>query len=491
MSDPDRQPVLDVIGRELVAGIATFERRRRHRRRVAAGVAAAGLLLAGSAGGVALLAGRQGDGGGTVSAGPADSAAPPHTAVTSDPPGTSAPAPTSGPLQLLDRYGVLLSPDDPTTEDLYSWVWNQLVPEPGYLPGDADARRTLADDGGLQVRLTIDATAQRLAIDARDQVLRQEAGLDPAYAGAIAAVDPASGEVLALVGDNDQLSERYGLVAGFNLAADGAPSLDSAFIPVVLATAFGPGGLGPDDVVDGRGPCEFPNPGDAPDPYKVENFNGHQGREAPIAEEIRPGSACALVRLGVDLGLDRVAAMAGDLGLGPMGVYPSLPLGVPVATPLQVASAYGVQAGDGVRSETHVIDRITSGDRTIYSYRPVSPVAALDAGAACRVTEVLAALASPDAALDGQPAAGVAGLSQNTADAWYAGYTPYLATAVWVGDPLMALQPMGEAPPGADQPLEQQDGYDRLAARIWARFNQGYRDQLYPTAVPLPTCPAD
>ncbi|MEZ5407883.1 MAG: hypothetical protein R2761_07655 [Acidimicrobiales bacterium] len=197
------------------------------------------------------------------------------------------------------------------------------------------------------------------------------------------------------------------------------------------------------------------------------------------------------MRLGVDLGLDRVAAMAVDLGLGPMGVYPSLPLGVPVATPLQVASTYEVLAAGGERSDTHVIDRITSGDRTIYSHRPVWPVTALDAGAACRVTGVLSAMASPDAALDGQPAVGVVGQGQNPADAWYAGYTPYLATAVWVGDPLTALQPSGEGPPGADQPLEQQDGYDRLAARIWARFNQGYRDQLHPTTVPLPPCSPD
>lgn len=486
MSDPDRQPVLDAIGRELVAGIATFERRRRLRRRVAAGVAAAGLLIAGSAGGVALLAGRDDDGGGTVSAGPPDSSDVTGTADT-----TGAAPLATGPLQLLDRYGVVLSPEDPTTEDLYSWVANQLVTGPGYLPGDVDARLALVGDGGLQVHLTIDATAQQLAIDARERVLRQEAGLDPAYAGAVAAVDPASGEVLALVGDNDQLSERYGLEAGFNLAADGTPFLGSAFIPVVLATAFGPGGLAPDDVVDGRGPCRFPNPGGSPDPYRVENIYGHQGSEGPIAEEIRPGSACALVRLGLQLGNDRVAAMATDLGLGPVADFMSLPLGTPQDSPLQVASAYGALAAGGKRTETHVVDRITSGDRTIYSYRPVSPVAAIDDAAACRVTGVLAATAVPEAALDGQPAVGVVGVRQTPSDGWYAGYTPYLATAVWVGDPLTALQPTGVASPGTVQPLEPKDGYDDLAARIWARFNQGYRDQLHPTAVPLPTCNPD
>ncbi|MEZ5407884.1 MAG: hypothetical protein R2761_07660 [Acidimicrobiales bacterium] len=59
-----------------------------------------------------------------MSAGPADSSAVTvdGTAPTAstDPSGTAAPAPASGPLQLLDRYGVLLSPDDPTTESLYS-----------------------------------------------------------------------------------------------------------------------------------------------------------------------------------------------------------------------------------------------------------------------------------------------------------------------------------------------------------------------------------
>ncbi len=489
MSDPDRQPVLDAIGRDLVAGIATFERRRRHRRRVAGGVVAAGLLMAGSAGGLALLTGRQGDGGAAVSAGPPASVDGAGTSATGL--STSTVAPATGPLRLVDRYRAPLLPDDPTTEDLYSWVRNQLVIDPRYLAGDVEGRMALADDGGIEVRLTIDATAQQLAIEAREEVLRQEAGLDPAYAGVVVAVDPASGEVLALVGDNDQLSERYGLEAGFNLAADGAPSLGSAFIPVVLATAFGPGGLTPADVVDGRGPCQFANPGSSPDPYEVDNFYGHEGRMGPISGEIRPGSACALVRLGEELGSDRVAAMAADLGLGVVGAYPSLPLGSAVATPLQVASAYGVLAAGGGRSETHVIDRITQGDQTLYSHQPTAPVTALDAGAACRVTEVLAATARPEAALGGQPSAGVVGVGQAPSDAWYAGYTPYLATTVWVGDPLMALQPSGQGPPGADQPLERQDGYDDLATRIWARFNQAYRDQLHPTAVPLLTCAPD
>ena len=183
-------------------------------------------------------------------------------------------------------------------------------------------------------------------------MLRQEAGLDPAYAGVVAAVDPASGEVLALVGDSDQLSERYGLEAGFNLAADGAPSLGSAFIPVVLATAFGPGGLVPREVVDGREPCEFDNPGGSPETYKVENYHGYVGALGTILDELRPGNACALVRLGVELGPDRVAAMAADLGLGEMNPVLSLPLGAAEASPLQVARPTGrwPPAGCGARS---------------------------------------------------------------------------------------------------------------------------------------------
>ena len=83
------------------------------------------------------------------------------------------------------------------------------------------------------------------------------------------------------------------------------------------------------------------------------------------------------------------------------------------------------------------------------------------------------------------------GVGQVEDAAWYAGYTPYLSTAVWVGDPLAALPPAGEGAPGPGEPLDVRDGYDGLAARIWARFNQDYRDQLHPTVAPLPTCAPD
>src|SRR5690606_14142729 len=123
-------------------------------------------------------------------------------------------------------------------------------------------------------------------------------------------------------------------------------------------------GYVPDDRVDGHGPCEFPNPGGTPDPYEVENFGNSRGGTATVESQTLRSSNCAYVRLGQIVGIDRVVEVARRLGIT-TPLDPSIistPLGTQEVLPIQMASAYGALANDGVLMEPFYIDRVE--DRT-------------------------------------------------------------------------------------------------------------------------------
>jgi membrane peptidoglycan carboxypeptidase len=115
----------------------------------------------------------------------------------------------------------------------------------------------------------------------------------------------------------------------------------------------------------------------------------------------------------------------------------STPLGVASITPLEMASAYATLANEGVYNPPYLIERIDDRDgRTIYTHTP-TPSRRLSVQTSRLVTSILEKNVQSGtgtrAQISGQPAAGKTGTNQNATDAWFVGYTPQLATAVWVG----------------------------------------------------------
>ena len=147
-------------------------------------------------------------------------------------------------------------------------------------------------------------------------------------------------------------------------------------------------------------------------------------------------------RLTLDLGPERVADTAAALGIRtPLPPYPSMGLGSIAVSPLEMASAYATLAAGGIYSEPTGIRKVVLADGEpdrdagwgIPERRQVIPD-----WVAAEVTRILAENiqgGTGTGARFGRPAAGKTGTTEDHADAWFIGYTPLLATAVWIGFP--------------------------------------------------------
>jgi membrane peptidoglycan carboxypeptidase len=158
----------------------------------------------------------------------------------------------------------------------------------------------------------------------------------------------------------------------------------------------------------------------------------------------------------------------------------SMPIGSEEVHPIDMAGAAAVLANGGIRHEPYTIDRIEDRDGNIV-YEHTSPGRqVLSAQTACLETQILQANVQGGtgtaAQLSNMAAAGKTGTAQNFGDAWFVGYTPYLATAVWMGNPA-ARVPMtsvgGRSVVGGSYPAE-----------IWHAFNEPAHEGLTYTGFP-------
>lgn len=281
--------------------------------------------------------------------------------------------------------------------------------------------------GGLKIYTTFDPKSQA---DAEDAVRRRTPDTGGRFVSALAAVEPGSGRVKALVGGPPGGESEY------NAATQGGRQPGSSYKPIVLAAAFGEGRI-PNDVIDGRSPCTFPNPGSPP--YRVTNYEGSAGSLTNLREHTVQSNNCAYVRLGRTLGLDTVVEQSEKLGLKGLDPVISLPLGTIEVTPLEIAAAYAAFAADGQYNAPYLIERVENAQGQVILEHEPTPSTAMTPEAARLVTETLEQNVvrgtGTKARLWGQQVAGKTGTTQDYGDAWFVGYSPYMATAVWMGNP--------------------------------------------------------
>jgi penicillin-binding protein 1A len=131
--------------------------------------------------------------------------------------------------------------------------------------------------------------------------------------------------------------------------------------------------------------------------------------------------------------------MASKLGVAShLEPYYSAVLGTNLVHPLDMATAYATLANRGVRVVPSFVSRVVGpGGRVLYQSHPEGE-RVLDEGIADQVTSVLQRVMADGTGVRariGRPAAGKTGTGQEYRDAWFVGYTPELATAVWMGFP--------------------------------------------------------
>lgn len=286
-------------------------------------------------------------------------------------------------------------------------------------------------NGGLTVETTIDPQLQAVAEAA---VAERLDGTEYPVEMAVVTVDPTTGHVVAMVGGRDHDASQV------NLATGGSTGFQpgSSFKTLVLARAFEMG-LGPETRYPA--PAAWSVPGCTGDQCTVSNYD-HRGRGAiSLRTATHLSVNTVFAQLVLDVGLGETVDLARSFGLDrldPDGTYgASLALGAAESSPLEMASAYGVLAARGVRVAPtgilRVIDRdgnVLIDNRARPGERVVSEVTADN------VTDVLTGVVTDGTgrrADIGRPVAGKTGTAQAYRAAWFVGYTPQYATAVWMG----------------------------------------------------------
>jgi penicillin-binding protein 1B len=281
----------------------------------------------------------------------------------------------------------------------------------------------------FRVETTIDPDLQTAAEKALSHqlALLDKPGRPAQPQGAMVALDPHTGQVLAMVGG------RSYAVSQLNRATDAKRQPGSVFKPFVYAAAF-EAGISPLAIYrDAPQTFEY---GRAT--YSPANYGkAYSMHDVLLREGLVRSLNVVTVELAMRTGLSRVAATAARFGLPRPDAYPSMALGTSEVTPLQVAAAYAAFANGGTVFEPTVIAKVVengTGERIDDGMSKSEPV--IKPGTAYMITDILSDVTKRGTARRANASfknVAIAGKTGTSRDGWFVGYTPNLTCAVWVG----------------------------------------------------------
>lgn len=265
---------------------------------------------------------------------------------------------------------------------------------------------------------------------------------------ALIALDPHTGEVLALVG-----GRNYG-TSQLNHALAKRPT-GSIFKPFVYAAAVNTAVNGTTLKVDT--PPGDPNAGptnavftpatlldDSPisiaygdQVYEPHNYHDTYNGDVTARYALALSLNNATVRLAQEVGFDKVASLAKSAGISSVRATPSIALGSYDATPLDMAGAYTIFANGGTRVPPVMLKSIRDSKGNVLNDYEPDPKPVLDPRVAYVLTSMMETVVNSGTGYPvrargfAAPAAGKTGTSH---DAWFAGYTTNLLCIVWVGN---------------------------------------------------------
>ncbi|OGR94353.1 MAG: hypothetical protein A2V88_17095 [Elusimicrobia bacterium RBG_16_66_12] len=332
--------------------------------------------------------------------------------------------------------------------------------------------------GGLVIRTTFDLEAQKAAQEALSERLAREndpgaqadeegepAGRESPVEGALAALHPQDGALLALVGGSGFTFSNQ-----LDRAADGRRLMGSAVKPFIYASAFDEGRAAPDTKYE-----------DSPATYSVgrgkkwspHNYGDKYFGEVRLDFALWKSLNSVAIKLLKDIDIDKViASLALATGI-PVERWPrnlSLALGTADLAPLQMAAGYAVFANGGRAVRPWWLRQVEDREGKILKTGGGGPG---DSGPVvfkpetCKtMIAVMRGVLGPEGSAYASarrqgfnlPAAGKTGTTNDYRDAWFAGVTPDLAAAVWVGHDDMRV------------PLAPGKAGGSVAAPIWMKF---------------------
>ncbi|MDP3792885.1 MAG: transglycosylase domain-containing protein [bacterium] len=304
---------------------------------------------------------------------------------------------------------------------------------------------------GFKVITTLDTDLQKIAEESVSKYSEINKEKYKAKNAALVALNPRNGEILALVGSSNYFDiENEG---NFNVVT-GKRQPGSAFKPFAYAVAFQKGYPDGTIIFDAR--TEF-NPGCSPnsleekdafelDCYHPENYDGRfRGPvtlRSALAQSLNVPSVKTLYLAGIEDTMDLAESMGISTLQDRTRFGLSLVLGGAEVKLVDLVSAYGVFANDGLRNPWNFIKRIESGNGEALEEQKLEPKRVLDSSVARLVTDILSDnnARSPvfgyssSLYVPSREVAAKTGTTQENRDAWVVGYTPYLAVGVWTGN---------------------------------------------------------
>lgn len=283
---------------------------------------------------------------------------------------------------------------------------------------------------GLKIYTSLDIDMQHAAERAMKQLptsYTEKSGIKQPQ-GALIAIEPHTGYIKAMVGGrgNDQ----------FNRAVLAERQPGSAFKPFVYLAAI-ESGMSASTRIDDT-PISFGN-------WSPGNYDGKFRGTVSMRTSLEQSLNVVAVKLGNHVGVDKPLYYAQQMGISTLVMRGntndrnlSMALGglTRGVTPLEIASAYGVLAHQGIRVEPVSIIKVVDRSGKVLDQAITKEKQVINEKSAYILTDMMKGVmiqGTGSAANIGRPAAGKTGTTNDYKDAWFVGFTPDLATAVWMG----------------------------------------------------------
>lgn len=288
---------------------------------------------------------------------------------------------------------------------------------------------------GLRIFTSLDPWVQQQADKAMlEQVgkLKQRYSNIEGLQGAVVVSHRDSGELLALVGDYN------GGYAGHNWALDESRQVGSLLKPIVHLAALETGRYSPNSIIDDA-PIALPQPDGSL--WQPQNYDRKSHGKVPMYETLVKSYNQANVRLGLDVGVDKVLQQLQRMGVEQtIPAYPSVLLGAVEMSPLQVNQVYQTIASNGFYSPLSIVRQVTEANGRLLSNFPFAVRQVASNESIYMLQHEMRLVASQGTAKGvyrylpkQQKVAAKTGTTNDQKDSWFAGFSGLHVATVWLG----------------------------------------------------------
>lgn len=320
----------------------------------------------------------------------------------------------------------------------------------------------VVERGGLRVLTTLDWDKQQIAekaIQDKGKELLEQGGANNA---ALVALDPKTGQILAMVGSRDFNDDSIN--GKFNVVTQARRQPGSSIKPIIYTAAFAKGYTPSTVLYDVVTPFGTSN-----NPYIPQDYDLGERGPVTMRQALQGSLNIPAVKTLYLVGLKSAISFAEKMGYttlsdGNFGL--SLVLGGGEVKMLEHVNAYGIFANNGTKfSPSSILKVVGPKNDVMFEWKASPGEQVLDPKLTATISNVLSDDASrayvfgagSSLSLPGRAVAAKSGTTNNYVDAWQVGYTPSLVAGVWAGNT-------------DNRPMKKGYGGSKIAGQIWNYF---------------------